>query len=283
MPQLYQSSRGLQLPTGPMWTAPLGGRSLYLRTPRTIAPTATRRPFPRRGLGQGDQTAVAATKLGGQATTAGLNVVAQSSSNLAESAAAAIPIVGAVVAIGALLASFLGGGCGEACIESSQAEQIYEVACDDLTAVAKLGMLAQSDYANGIQTFVQAGIQHLQSLQQQGDSKAAAGITNLQKSTQGNVSYESSVPAAASVPLNLTTAQNAFIAPNESGWYAASITAGNQLALAYLQSLPSASAGGSSALSVSPTGSVMLLGQTFSIGEIILALALIAGVVYFAS
>ena len=84
-------------------------------------------PFPRRGLGAGTAAGEEGVQIAGTGATIGFTLAG---------ATAAIPIVGAVVALGALLASFLGGGCGQACIASSQAEQIYEVACDDLQAVA---------------------------------------------------------------------------------------------------------------------------------------------------
>jgi hypothetical protein len=182
-------------------------------------------------------------------------------------------------ALMSLISGFISGGCGQACVQSSKAEQIYEIAGQDLHYVAfKLGMLGQNEFLTGIENFIQAGISHLQSLQQQGDTKAADGITNLQKSMAGNVNEASKLPAAASTPLDLAQAQTVFIPAGSSGWYADAIAAGNQLALAYLQSLQSAG----SSFSVSPTtGEVTVLGTSFSPIQIGLALGAVALGVYF--
>lgn len=239
MVQYLTSSGGLHSPMAP--NAGLAGTA-YLRPPRG---KLTR--FPRRGMGAGSQTGEAAVATAGAAAGVALPLIG---------ATAAIPFVGPIIALASLIFGFIGGGCGNACIESSQAEQIYEVAAEDLAAVAKLGMIGQADFSAGIQAIIQGGQQHLETLQQQGDASAASGLTNFNKATSTYSSFAATLPATAPNALNLTTAQAAFIQPGASGWYAASVTSGNQLALTYLQSLP---AGGSSA-----SGSVDVLGTTFS-------------------
>jgi hypothetical protein len=199
----------------------------------------------------------------------------------AGTAALAATGIGAAVALVALLATFIGKGCGQACIESSQAEQIYEVAAEDLWAVAKLGMLSQSDFTQAIQILLQGGTQHMQSLEAS-DPKAKAGLANMTKAIQaeGNASL---LPATATHPIDLTQAQAVFIAPNTPGWYPGSIAAGNQAALTYLQNLQTQKASQTSVVAVSPsTGTVAILGQSFSMTEVVIGLALVAGLIYFA-
>ena len=154
-------------------------------------------------------------------------------------------------------------------------------------------MLGQNDYLTGVQNFIQAGIAHLQQLQAQGDAKAAGGITNLKSSTRGNVNFASSLPAQARVPLDLSKAQAAFISTGKIGWYPGSVQSGDQAALAYLQSIAAvqqtspavlaatsqAVAGASSPVS---TSAVTVAGQSFTTGEVLIGLALIGGLIYFA-
>lgn len=284
----YQSSGRLALaPNRPR--AGLAGPSFHpaSRTfPRTVTGSkglviARRSPF-NRGLGASEAGAETAQIAGGAGSIAGAATAVGSSAGLiaASTAAIAVPVIGAAVALVALIASFIGGGCGNACIESAEAEQIYEVACDDLQHVAQLGMLGQSDYETGINALIQGGQQHMQALESS-DKQASKGLTNLNKSTAGNVSFAGSLPATATVPLNLTQAQAVFIQPGASGWYSSSVTAGNQLALTYLQELASQQASQTSGVSVSPsTGTVSVLGTTFSTTNLVIGLAVIAGLVF---
>lgn len=281
----YQSSGSMALAPNRPWAGLAGppfhpaSRTFY---GKGLGIVVRRSPF-HRGLGATAAGAETAQIAGGAGSIAGAATAVGSSTGLiaASTAAVAVPVIGAAVALVALIASFIGGGCGNACIESSEAEQIYEVACDDLQHVAQLGMLGQSDYETGISALVQGGQQHMQALEAS-DSKASAGLTNLNKSTAGNISYASSLPATATVALNLTQAQAAFIQPGASGWYASSITAGNQLALAYLQELASQQASTTSGVSVSPsTGTISVLGETFSTTEVLIGLGVIAAVLWF--
>jgi hypothetical protein len=227
-------------------------------------------------LGAGTPAATQVISGTGTIASAGLAIGSSSGLIAATTATAAIPIVGAIVAIGALIASLIGGGCGNACIESAKAEQIYEVACEDIHAAAQMGMIGQSDYDAIIQAIVQGGQQHLAQLQQQGDKQAANGAKNLTKSTAGEVSYGAQLPASATTPIDLNKAQAAFVQP-VTGWYPDSVAAGNQLALQSLQQLQSTSSVVSSA---SGTGTVSILGTTVSTSTLLLGLALLGAAFY---
>jgi hypothetical protein len=200
---------------------------------------------------------------------------------LAPATGPAAPFVAAAGAIIALISSFIGGGCGNACVEAAQAEQIYEVAADDLLAVAKLGMLSQAEYQAAIQTILQGGQQHMAQLKASGDSKADP--TNMTNTINAELADGASLPTAASTAIDLNKAQSVFIDPSTKGWYSASVTAGNQIALAYLQNLQAQNVSQTSGIAVSPTGGVDVLGQSFSFGEIAIGLGLVATVIYFAS
>lgn len=271
MVQFLTSSGSLLPPTAPY--AGLAG--LPLRTPRGFQCPA--RQFPRRcGLGAGSPGTAQAVSIGGTAAGIAIPVAASAGLIAAGTAAAAVPIIGAVVGLGILIASLIGGGCGQACIESSKAEQIYEVACDDIQHVAQLGMIAQSDYQAAIQALIQGGQQHLTQLQQQGDKKAADGLKNLIKSTAGNVSFQA--PPTATAPLDLAKAQSVFVQPSPGHWYPDSVAAGNQLALQYLQQLQS----NSSIFSSAPgTGTVSILGTTVSTSTLLVGIALLGAAFYF--
>jgi hypothetical protein len=122
--------------------------------------------FPR-GLGQTQtgQEIASYTSTAGAVGGAGVAIGASSGLIAASSAAIAVPVIGAAVALVALIAHFVGGGCGNACVDSAKAEQIYEVAADDILAVAKLGMIGQADAIAAMQALLQGGQQHMAQLQ----------------------------------------------------------------------------------------------------------------------
>ena len=229
-----------------------------LRTPRGIQGPA--RLFPRRrGLGAGSATG---EKIGGAITSA------------AAVAGPFAPIVAGVGALVSLISSFIGGGCGNACIESSQAEQIYEYAGQCLDAVASAGMLSQSQLLAGLQALLQGGQQHMQALEAS-DASAKNGYTNLTKALNEDISAANSIPATAANALDLTAAQSLF--PSTTGWYAAPAQAGAQLALSYLQALPASSASTTS----SGAGTVTILGTSVSTTTLLWGAALVAAALYF--
>ena len=154
----------------------------------------------------------------------------------------AAPIVAAVGALTELVSSFIGGGCGQACINSAQAEQIYEIAGDDLAKAYNLGMITADEYSTGIENVISAGTQHMQALEAT-DPSASKGLANMLKSIP-SASATPNGPTPGSVPLDLAALQAAFIQPGASGWYAGSVSAGTQLALTYLQALAQLQANG---------------------------------------
>jgi hypothetical protein len=209
------------------------------------------------GASQSQAVAEQAISLGGTAATVGATIAG---------AASAIPIIGPIIGIAEMLASLIGGGCGQACINSSKAEQIYEYACECLDRVAAAGQLGQSDLLAGLNTFLSAGQAHMEQLEAT-DSSAKKGYTNLTTSIGKDISAASSIPATAPNALNLNTVASLF--PSTSGWYPDSASNGAQIAMAYLQSLPAASL--SQGVSVnSAAGTISVLGSTFSFTEVLL-------------
>jgi hypothetical protein len=211
---------------------------------------------------------------------AGVSVAGATGAIAASTAALAATGIGAVVALVALIATFVGKGCGEACIESSQAEQIYEWASEVLWQVAKAGMLSSSQFTAAIQALLQGGTQHMQSLEAS-DPKAAAGLKNMTSaiSQEGNAAL---LPSTAPSAINMSQVQSIIAGMSTSGWYPASVSAGNQLALTYLQNLASQAPATASGTATG-SGSVAILGQTFSIPEVLGGLAIVAALIYFAS
>jgi hypothetical protein len=148
-------------------------------------------------------------------------------------------IIIAGIALISLLIHFIGGGCGQACIESSEGEQIYEVAADDIWAVAnQLGMISQSDYAGYMQAIIAAGTAHMQQLAQGGDNQANQGLVNMTNVINAEAALGASLPATAPNALDLATAQTVFLEVTAPGWYSTSVAAGNQLALSLLTATP---------------------------------------------
>ena len=239
-------------------------------------------PFPRaRGLGAGLPGVQQASGIvGGAAATAG-TVLSSSAFSTSALAAAAVPVVGWIVAgaaLAALLASYLGGGCGEACVIPAKAEQIYEVAADDIYDVGAAGELGASDTVAGVTAMLNAGIQHVQQL---GTGKHIEdAITNMRNKSIGPIiAAASKLPAQATRTLDASTVQSLF-KMRGPGWSSGSVVSGDQLAVAYLQSV--AQAGASSALAratVSRSG-IQIAGTDVSWPEILIGAGLLAGAVY---
>jgi hypothetical protein len=276
MNSVFPSSGSLLPPRAPV--TGLAGLSI-LRTPRQKTGLGARgsglgkaKPFPRRGLGAG--------------SAEGQQIGATIMSTAALTGPAA-PIVAGVGELVSLISSFVGGGCGSACVQAAEAEQIYEYAGQCLDAVAAAGMLGQNDLLTGLETILNAGVQHMQALAS--DPKAAAGTTNLQKTLGSDITGASQYPPTAPNALNITQAQTLF--PGTSGWYASSASAGAQLALAYLNSVPSAAASTSTATGVVSSiataiglpATVTIAGVSLSSSTILIGVAIVAGLLYFQS
>ncbi|HUD74589.1 MAG TPA: hypothetical protein VMQ76_05905 [Terracidiphilus sp.] len=160
------------------------------------------------------------------------------------------PIVAGVGELVSIIGEFFGGGCGAACTQSATLEQVPEVALDDMQAVSQQqpGAISAAMFQEAYNAILNYGVQQLQALQAKGDSRAAGGITNLEKSTDQYKAYIATLPANATVALDVTAAQQVFTDPAAKGWEPGSVAAGNSLALQVLQSI--ASAGSSSASTV---------------------------------
>lgn len=148
----------------------------------------------------------------------------------------AAPVVAAVGAVVALISEFFGGGCGAACTESAELEQVPEAALDDLAAVAQSqpGAVSQSMFQEAYNAIIQYGQQQLSALAQK-DSQANAGLTNLSSSTNYS-SFIAELPEEATVALDVDAAETTIDSHATQGWYAESVEAGNQLALQIVQS-----------------------------------------------
>jgi hypothetical protein len=179
----------------------------------------------------------AETDIGATAGTAGSVTAAAASSGLiAVSAATAwIPIVGGIIAGLATIAELfhVGQGCGNACIESAQTEQIFEAASDNIYAACKAGMLSGAQGVAAIQWLQEQGDSQMAQLSQS-DKSAKAGQQNMDKTLAAEISsvQEAFGNSVATVPLNPTQLESSiFIQPGASGWYPQSISAAASLAL----------------------------------------------------
>lgn len=186
----------------------------------------------RRGMGAGSPQAQQIAAGAEQAASGGFAVAAAAGASLGPAA----PIALAVIGIAALIAHFVGGGCGQACIIAAKAEQIYEAAADNLLAVGKLGMITAEEAVAGMQLFIQGGVQHEAALGN--TSQEQAGAKHLTEVIQNEIAAAQSLPSTRSAPLDLTRAAAAFLQPGAAGWYPDALGPAEQLTLAYLQGLP---------------------------------------------
>lgn len=172
------------------------------------------------GIATGVASAVGGTLAAGGSASAAFGAAATLLSN-------PVTIIVGVVALIAILAEFLGKGCGEPCIESSKLEQVYEVAADIVAHAVVLGMVPFAQWANLYQAILQQGDQAFTTLKQQGDPKASAGLANMQKVLAGLAP----VAPAKTQKYNWTTLLTSWLAmTNTSGWYPDSLQSGENLA-----------------------------------------------------
>jgi len=172
------------------------------------------------------------------AATAG--VVTQVTSGVAKAlqatsaAVSAIPIVGSIVGgIADILQIFhVGEGCGQACISSSETEQVFEAAADNVYYAVKAGQISSAQGVAAIQWLQEQGDAQMAQLAQT-DSQAKAGQANMDKTLLNEIaSVQSLNVSAPTQPLNPTQLeQSLFIQPGASGWYPQSIAAAASLAL----------------------------------------------------
>lgn len=144
----------------------------------------------------------------------------------------AIPIAGAIIAVGALIISFLGGGCGDACINASKLEQLFEAAATNLLALGRYGMLTKHQVIVGIFQFIQVG---MRAVTQLGTMAGQQGATNLNVTLMNLRTAANSLATERTQPIDIATARTMYA--GGPGWYADSITAANALTDQYLVGL----------------------------------------------
>lgn len=210
------------------------------------------------GLGAG----IPSVAKGASVIGAGAGIVAAAGSSSALVSAlpflAAAGPVGAIIAVAAgvasLVASFIGGGCGQACIVAAQREQIYELTADILNALAQHGYLTPQWAASAMQQLVigaQQAEAQLASKQGQKGSVNAASVINSE--AQGVLSYN--VPLR---PMDAGVTQ-VIASIGGSGWYPQSVAAAQQLTMQII-------AGAPSLVSAQPSPSVVQAGgQSFAV------------------
>lgn len=149
---------------------------------------------------------------------------------------AMIPIAGAIVAAVALLLTFVGGGCGHACIDASLVEQIPEAAADNLYKLCQMGMISVEEAVYGMQILIQYGQQHEAAL---GQPHSVAGSKNLTQVINNELAAAKQLPDQITRPIDMLAARAAYIQPGTHGWYDASVAAAAQWTDSYLQGLAS--------------------------------------------
>lgn len=160
------------------------------------------------------------------------------SSTLGVTLGLAIPIIGAAVAVVLLALHFIGGGCGQPCIEGSKAEQIYEASADNLYQAYKLGMISAVHAMAGMAYLISAGTHHLQ---QFNTPEANRGITNMTNTIHAEVQDVQVTKAPKPQPLNLAVVHRDYV--SGPGWYPESITAAAQLSDTLLEEFAAQKAG----------------------------------------
>jgi len=171
---------------------------------------------------------------------AAASVVGQVTSGIAKAlqvtsaATSAIPIVGSIVAgVADILEIFhVGEGCGAACVDSAETEQIFEAAADNVYYAVKAGQISSAQGAVAIQWLQSQGDAQMAQLAQS-DSKARAGQSNMDKTLVAEIaSVQSLSVSEPTQPLNPTALQSSvFMQPGTAGWYPQSIAAAASLAL----------------------------------------------------
>lgn len=242
-------------------------------------------PVLRHGMGAGD---VQAQKvIGGVSTIATATTTAASTGVLGSAALGlatgpAAPFVIAGIVVAALLAKFIGGGCGQACIDASMAQQIYQAAADNAYALYAAGMVPLASAVAFMQQMISAGQQHMAQL---GNTKQLKdGSANIVKVINAEIAAAQKLPTPTPVPLDLNSARAKYI--SGSGWYPQSTAAAAQITDQWVEAAianppaGSVSAAGSSPLAVTSTG-VSVGGFSFSFPEIAIGLALLFGGIYF--
>ena len=116
-------------------------------------------------------------------------------------------------------------------VPAAQAEQIFEIWADNLYAVAKAGMLAPADAAAAMSQMIPMGTQYIAGLN---IGKAGqAGIANMTKVINAEITAVESLPAGATKPIDLSAARSLYT--GGAGWYPDSVTKATQYTDSFLQ------------------------------------------------
>jgi hypothetical protein len=209
-------------------------------------------------------------------------------------AVSAVPIVGGIIAgVAGLLALFhVGQGCGNACIESAQTEEIFEAATENILYAAKAGMITASQAQAAMQWILQQGDAAMTQLLQS-DSKAKGGKTNMDKViAQEIASIAPNVPPiptdAPTRALDATALQASIFVQPGTGKYPQSVSAASSLALQAIAEATGISSQAVASASGSGTQSAGIVGQVESaIGgltstELVVGLGILGLLGYFA-
>jgi hypothetical protein len=187
------------------------------------------------GIGGG----LTAAASGGGLAAVGLGAIGTASSlgwlptSLGALAAGPVGIaIVAGVALAALFAHFLGGGCGAPCIDAAKAEQIYEAAADNLYNVAKAGLLGKADAIKGMQQLISMGQKHESNWTTE---QARNGSADLTRVISAEITAAGSLPTAATHPLTLAAARTHYV--GGQGWYPDALSAAAQLTDTFLEQL----------------------------------------------
>jgi hypothetical protein len=117
-------------------------------------------------------------------------------------------------------------------VPAAQAEQIFEIWADNLYAVAKAGMLDPAAAAAAMGQLITMGTQYIAGLNV--GKAGQAGIANMTRTIQNEMSAVQSLPAGATKPIDLAAARSLYT--RGSGWYPESVTKAAQCTDSFLQS-----------------------------------------------
>ncbi|HEV2498630.1 MAG TPA: hypothetical protein VGY31_03505 [Terriglobia bacterium] len=113
-------------------------------------------------------------------------------------------------------------------VPAAKAEQIYEVAADNMLSLEKAGIITEAQSVAGMQALITAGQQEEASLQSQIGTPAVKGSTNLTNVIQAEIVDAEGVSPLPALLTGVTLQEaeaHYYINPsNENGWYPQSVT-----------------------------------------------------------
>jgi phosphoribosylformylglycinamidine (FGAM) synthase PurS component len=180
----------------------------------------------RRGLGA-TKTQAEISAVGAEAATGILTYAP-----FAGPAAPLVAAVAGIVAVASQIAAMVFHGANPLQVPAAQGEQIFEIWADNLYAVAKAGMLDPAAAAAAMGQLISMGTQYIASLNV--GKAGQAGIANMTKVINAEISAVQSLPAGATKPIDLTAARALYT--RGGGWYPESVTKAAQYTDAFLQS-----------------------------------------------